>query len=70
MPSSGSRAQPLASDTQRVPWDERLTDEDLGKLIRIAIELARRNAGAPDATPQITVTVEGPGPAQPGGTTT
>lgn len=60
----------MASDTQRVPWDERLTDEDLGKLIRIAIELARRNAGVPDATPQIMVTVEGPGPAQPGGTTT
>lgn len=34
----------MASDTQTIPYDERLTDEDLGKLVRLAIHTARKNA--------------------------
>lgn len=46
-------------DAQLVlPYDERLTDEDLGKHVRNAIETCRLNAGRPDAYPTIIVRAE------------
>lgn len=52
----------MASDTQTIPYDERLTDADLGKLVRLAIHTARENAGAPDAQPRISITIQAPDP--------
>jgi hypothetical protein len=41
-----------------IPYDERLTDADLGRHVRNGIHVARRDAGQPDAPVRITITVE------------